>query len=479
VSRIVSLVILVVICLVFGVLFFRVMASFLLPMFLATVLVIVFRPLHEWITMRSKGRQRLAAVLTTLAILLIVLLPLTFFVVQGAAEGWSIVSRLDHDVLMTRLSRLRQRLGLELPPSEVQEDLAAIDAGLARLDVEPLPGDATADHKQKVVPDLLERVQQVRDWAADPNNLAPLVPPPVIGDSGRTGEEARDALAPSLESLAESIGALGRTDRDEPDFNDAVRSAQEAQGRVKDVILGDTITYWLRAKANPSRDDLGGLRAWLQRLLAPAAMQVTPVVLELVVGLVIMTICLYYFLVDGPGMLAALMKLSPLDEAYERQLLGEFGKVTRAVVTATLLSAVVQGILAGIGFKIAGIDAVFLLSVLTMFAAMIPFAGAAIVWVPCALWLLFDGHPYAGGFLVAYGILVVSMADNLIKPWILHGQSNLHPLLALLSVLGGVKALGPIGILVGPMVVVFLQVLLQMLHQEMQAYDKRAAKAKG
>ena len=64
------------------------------------------------------------------------------------------------------------------------------------------------------------------------------------------------------------------------------------------------------------------------------------------------------------------------------------------------------------------------------------------------------------------------MADNVIKPYVLHGQSNLHPLLALLSVLGGVATLGPIGILVGPMVVAFLQTLLKILQREMRDLDQ-------
>ena len=73
--------------------------------------------------------------------------------------------------------------------------------------------------------------------------------------------------------------------------------------------------------------------------------------------------------------------------------------------------------------------------------------------------------------MAVYGFGVVSMADNVIKPWILQGQSKLHPLLALLSVLGGVQALGPIGILIGPMVVAFLQVLLMMLQREIMSLD--------
>ena len=76
------------------------------------------------------------------------------------------------------------------------------------------------------------------------------------------------------------------------------------------------------------------------------------------------------------------------------------------------------------------------------------------------------------GLLALYGFTIISMADNLIKPYVLQGQSKLHPLLALLSVLGGVQALGPIGILVGPMVIAFFQVLLTILQREITLMDE-------
>jgi predicted PurR-regulated permease PerM len=81
--------------------------------------------------------------------------------------------------------------------------------------------------------------------------------------------------------------------------------------------------------------------------------------------------------------------------------------------------------------------------------------------------------------LALYGAGVISLADNVIKPLVLHGQSNLHPLLALLSVLGGVQALGPIGILVGPMVVVFLQTLLNIMHGELMTMEQQASNRRG
>ena len=172
--------------------------------------------------------------------------------------------------------------------------------------------------------------------------------------------------------------------------------------------------------------------------------------------------------------------LSPIDDEHEQELVSEFSKVSRAVVVATLLSALVQGILAGIGFYFCGLESIILLTVLSAVLAMVPFVGAAAVWIPCALYLYFFDHnlPAAIG-LAIYGVAVISMADNLIKPYILHGQSNLHPLFALLSVIGGVAALGPIGILIGPMIVAFLQTLLKILQREMTDMEKWAQDSSG
>jgi predicted PurR-regulated permease PerM len=191
---------------------------------------------------------------------------------------------------------------------------------------------------------------------------------------------------------------------------------------------------------------------------------------------VVLTVSVYYFLADGPEMTKTLMRLSPLDVRHVDRLLGEFERVSRAVVMATLLSALAQGILSGIGYFVTGLEAVFLLTVATMFLAMVPFFGATAVWLPCSLWLMFyENRMGAGIGLAIYGLVIVSTIDNVIKPLILHGQSNLHPLLALLSVLGGVRVLGPIGIFVGPMAVAFLQALLNMVRDELSVLGQGAA----
>ena len=110
-----------------------------------------------------------------------------------------------------------------------------------------------------------------------------------------------------------------------------------------------------------------------------------------------------------------------------------------------------------------------MLTVLSAVLAMVPFLGAASVWIPCALYLYFiDNNMTAAIGLAIYGAAVISMADNIIKPLVLHGQSKLHPLFAFLSVIGGLAMLGPIGILIGPMIVAFLQTLLEILHNEVR-----------
>lgn len=112
---------------------------------------------------------------------------------------------------------------------------------------------------------------------------------------------------------------------------------------------------------------------------------------------------------------------------------------------------------------------VIFLFLITTFMSLVPFLGAASVWVPCAIYLAAIEHRMGAAILLAiYGAVVVSSIDNVIKMYVLQGHSQLHPLLALLSVLGGIQVFGPIGILVGPMVVVFLQTLLEILNHELE-----------
>ena len=243
------------------------------------------------------------------------------------------------------------------------------------------------------------------------------------------------------------------------------------------LYCGGKSWAWLKRMANPSRDEVKEyakqLRNFSREQLLKVGGATTVYVGRTIFGLFIMIISLYFFLLDGPKMISTLRRLSPLDDGHEKELIQEFERVSRAVVVATLSAALVQGLLAGFGFFMVGLDNVFLLSMLTVCFAMIPFFGAASIWVPCCIWLAFVENRLGAAIgLGIYGAVIVSLADNVIKPYVLHGQSNIHPLIALLSVLGGVGALGPIGILIGPMVVAFLQTMLKILQRELTQMEQ-------
>ncbi len=370
-ARIVSFVVLVAILLVFAGLFFQVMADFLLPMFLALMLVIIFGPLHRWFKVKCRGHDHVAAGLTTLSILLIVLVPICAIFTQATFEGFAI-----YDTFVQGVRHSQQSNTDEVAPG----------------------------NKETREPEAIQ------EW-----------------------------FAQRVVELGSQIGL---------------------------ELKADDVRTTMRNKA--------------EEWFTPLVVRATKFFGRTLLGLVVMIIALYFFLVDGPAMIHTLTRLSPLDEKYEEELIDKFDDITRSVVVALFLSAFVQGLLAGVGYYLAGVGSVFLLMALTMILAMVPFLGAASVWISVCLWLLFFEQRTVPAIILAiYGAAIVSTIDNVIKAWVLHGRSRLHPLLGLLSVIGGLKALGLIGVFVGPMAVAFLQVLLNMLNTELDAWSKtEAAKPK-
>lgn len=535
-ARWASFIVLLGILLVVAILFLQVMQAFLLPMFLAVLLVVMFRPVHRWILAEVPRYPRLAAGLTTAAILLIVLVPFAWILAQAGLEGAALAGRFDTKEVEGKLGAIRKDLHLHMPYAD---QLGTIDAELRKLqpreskEGDPIPPseaqakrsleaivasldliarslnalppqekeDETTAALQKTIGVLGATAQNdLKVTLAAPDlegeNAASLQTLPTSGEPKTLNPEVAArllAMAQEVQDTAKvaiptkpDAGALeGEAAAASPDPTVlAVRYQSELADLsanffgFRSTLLGGPLMAWIKAWTNPTPEKLLQLRAevlgHLESWWAPLALGTTQFLGSLVIGTIVMIVSLYFFLADGPGMVQALMRLSPLDERYEQQLVGEFDRVSRAVVVATLLSAFVQGLLAGAGFYLAGLEAVFLLTVLTMFLALIPFVGATAVWLPCSLYVFFyQGRPLAGVLLALYGACVVSVADNIIKPIILHGQSNLHPLLALLSVLGGVRALGPIGIFVGPMAVAFLQALLNILNVELKNLEER------
>jgi predicted PurR-regulated permease PerM len=388
VPRVVSFIVLLAIMLLVGIVFFRVMAQFIVPLFLACVLLVVFQPLHRWFFSKFPKWPRLAALLTTFTILFTVLAPTIYL-------GWNAY----HECAI-RIEDVNKK-------SEEKSRAAATAAAAA----------------------------------------APAAKPPA-------------EVNPSKNTLYERLLA------------DAAKWTKMLEDRTG-----------VRIEEGQVREFFRDALAWVGDVLPLVA----GAAIRILIGLLIMIIALYYFFADGPAMINGLMGLSPMDRRHELELLAKFAEISRSVVLATMLSAVAQGVLAGIGFYFALPSGapIFLLVALTMVLAIVPFVGAAGVWVPtCIIIFLFGENVFVVGgvavdggnwkvalALAIYCGVVVSGIDNIIKPLVLHGQANLHPLLALLSILGGIQVLGPVGILVGPMLVSFLQALLAMFRKELERWE--------
>lgn len=561
-ARYISFAVLLAIIVVIGALFYKVMIGFFVPVFLAAVLVVVFRPLHRWVCSKVGDREHIAAGATTTLIVLIVLIPAGLVLTMAAIQGANLYRNFDSSSLKFGLAKLRANplLNLDFPYAKqvqaIQEKVSDIQVQVAKQqpyqDLISAKGLLRSDIGElellldKLIPSLidssrsafLDKIVQSRGKSASKVANSQGLEKEVAIFFEEAGEELKRQNAVRLSEAKGATESKGPDDlqKDEAALPTArqelqwttlnsgemgqameARSVMIAKGlewtkaldgmrlqlsefnateeptmaqlqravvglvsqwqETRETIAGGPWSSFLKEIANPSDDDVEkayrSFFTYIQPRLVTFTGDSAAFLVKFMISSSILLVSLYFFLYDGPGMVQTLMELSPLDDRYELELLAQFDRISRAIVLATVLSALLQGVVAGIGYYFAGLPSLILLTALTATCALVPFVGPAIVWVPVCLHLAFYQENFlAAGLLALWGMLVVGTVDNLVKVFVLHGQSQLHPLLALLSVLGGIQSLGPIGILVGPMVVVLLQTLLGILRTELTQFKK-------
>ena len=455
-SRLISFAVLIAIIIVIGLLFYNVMVGFFVPVFLAAVLVVVFHPLHRWVLTKTGQRERLSAAITTMLIMVSVLLPLGTVITAASVQGVKLIRQVSPSGIRIGLMHARDSLGLHM---DYEQTLRA-----AKADV--------------------DNILIAADNTISTTNG---------GDVAKLGRTAAQSLVALREEVRASRGSLfdaqfdsilthanniAETPEGELSFQKTAVELSQEYAALKTELLGGTYLAFAKEVANPTQEEIKEsttqLIAFLQPRLVTFTGATSSFLIRTIFGAVILLVATFFFFLDGPSMIKNMMHLSPLDDRYEEELLLEFDRISRAVVLATLLSALVQGLTAGVGYYFAGLESLPLLIMLTCMFALVPFVGPAVVWIPvCCYLAFFENRPTAAIALACWGVLVVGTIDNVVKAFVLHGQSQLHPLLALLSVLGGVQALGPVGIVVGPMVVALLQTLLSILQRELLHFEQQ------
>lgn len=182
---------------------------------------------------------------------------------------------------------------------------------------------------------------------------------------------------------------------------------------------------------------------------------------DTVVNLFILLLTTFFFFRDGSEVTKFIEHLSPLPQEYEDSIEKKLKDTTYGVVVGNFGTAILQGFVGGIGFAIAGVENAIFWGTIMAFASLIPYIGASIIWGPVAIVLLAQGNLALGGFLIVWGLLLVSAVDNIVRPYLIGSSAKMHPLATFLVVLGGVFIFGLKGIIFGPLI---LSLMVTVLH---------------
>ena len=175
-------------------------------------------------------------------------------------------------------------------------------------------------------------------------------------------------------------------------------------------------------------------------------------VLGIVVSLFVALYLAFFLVRDGTSIVRAIRTAIPLPPEDKQELLQQFGTVLRATVKGNLVVALVQGALGGIAFWVIGINAALLWAVLMAILSLLPAVGAGLVWGPVAIWLFASGETVWAAALVAYGVMVIGLVDNLLRPLLVGKDTGMPDYLVLISTIGGIAVMGINGFVVGPVI---------------------------
>ncbi|WP_027578792.1 AI-2E family transporter [Bradyrhizobium sp. Ai1a-2] len=211
--------------------------------------------------------------------------------------------------------------------------------------------------------------------------------------------------------------------------------------------------------------DLSALRETLTsglmkggQVLAPQALSIGMNTFDFVISLGIMLYLLFFLLRDGKAVADRIREAVPLEADRKSALFTRFADVVRATVKGGVLVAMAQGALGGLAFWFLGVHAPILWAVLMAFLSLLPAIGAGLVWIPVAIYFLATGAIWQGLGLIAYGVLVIGLVDNVLRPFLVGKGTKLPDYVVLISTLGGIEVFGLNGFVIGPLIAAIFMV---------------------
>jgi predicted PurR-regulated permease PerM len=237
---------------------------------------------------------------------------------------------------------------------------------------------------------------------------------------------------------------------------------------------------WLRGSiplVNDLLDRVGLTRQEIQGNLSSAAITVSQFIATQAVAIgqnavrfgamfFLMVYVLFFFIRDGDHLVECIICALPLGDERERELFAKFAEVSRATVKGTLIIGLVQGFLGGTMFWVLGVEGAVFWGTVMVIMSLLPVVGASLVWAPAALILAANGEMMSALILVAFGVLVIGLIDNLLRPVLVGRDTRMPDYLVLLSTLGGLTLFGVSGFVIGPVIAALFLAVWVMFAKE-------------
>jgi predicted PurR-regulated permease PerM len=207
------------------------------------------------------------------------------------------------------------------------------------------------------------------------------------------------------------------------------------------------------------------------QFLAAQALSIGQNTFQFIINLFIVLYLLFFFLRDGDYLARRIRNAIPLRIEQQRDLFSKFTTVIRATVKGNIVVALVQGALGGLIFWFLGVHAPVLWAVLMAFLSLLPAVGAGLVWVPVAVYFLVTGAVWQGIVLIAFGVLVIGLVDNVLRPVLVGKDTKMPDYVVLIATLGGMAVFGLNGFVIGPVIAaMFMAVwdLFSASHSQIQ-----------
>ena len=260
---------------------------------------------------------------------------------------------------------------------------------------------------------------------------------------------------------------------------EAIQISEQLRPVLKGALAGDTalserLPDWLpyADKLEPYRESiftkLAEAASAMGRWLVSNLSVVTQGTLDFFLSLFVMVYAMFYFFMRGPELLKSLQSLLPLSDEDRELVLDRGLSVTQASLKGILVIGATQGLLVGLAFWASGLTGPAFWGSIVFLLSAIPGLGAPLVWIPAAIYLIAIGSMGWGIGLIIWGVVVVGLVDNLLRPMLVGRDTRLPDIIVLVSILGGIASFGPIGIILGPVVAAMFDTILEIYRRIFQ-----------